>query len=117
MRLCGVADDVIAWEYSITQQGLGPWKEVMMAHMMKGGELGSGKPAMTREEAERAVGSRAKNMIVFLGDVLDGEFGGVEKYLHERCEMGTEDVENLRSRLVVEGESVFGDGTGYWKQA
>lgn len=115
MRLCGVADEVIAWEYSITERGLGPWKEVMMAHMMKGGEPGSGTPAMTRAEAERAVGSRAKNMIVFLGDVLDGEFGGVEKYLLERCELNGKEVESLRRRLVVEGESVFGDGTGYWK--
>lgn len=115
MRLCGVADEVIAWEYSITEQGLRPWKEAIMAHMMKGGEPGSGTPAMTREEAERAVGSRAENMLVFLGDVLDGEFGGVEKYLQVHCEIGTDGVENLRRRLVVEGESAFGDGTGHWK--
>lgn len=115
LRLCGVPDEIIAWEYSITEQGLGSWREVIIGHMMKGGEGGSGTPAMTREEAERAVGSRGKNMIVFLNDVVDKEWGGVEKYMQEHCELGAEDIETVRRRLIIEGESVFGDGTGYWK--
>ncbi len=114
LRLCGVPDEVIAWEYDITKSGLGSWREIIIAHMMKGGEPGSGTPAMTREEAERAVGSRGKNMIVFLNDVVD-RFGGVEKYMQEYCELSAKDVETIRRRLVVEGKSTFGDGSGYWK--
>lgn len=115
LRLCGVPDEITAWEYSITEKGLGSWREVILEHMMKGGESGSGGAALTREEAERAVGSRGKNMIVFLDEVVDQEFGGVEKYMQDQCGLSAEDVETIRRRLVVEGESVFSDGIGYWK--
>ncbi len=117
LRLCGVPDEVIAWEYSLTEQGLGSWRETIIAHMMKGGEEGSGTPAMTREEAQRAVSSRGKNMLIFLNDVVDKEWGGVEKYMREHCEFTTEDIETVRTRLVVEGDSPYGNGTGYWKPA
>jgi protein tyrosine/serine phosphatase len=116
LKLCGVPHEIIAWEYSITEHGLGAWREEIIAHFMKGGEDGSGTPAMTREEAERAVGSRANNMLVFLNEVVDGEWGGVEKYMQDHCGLSAEDIELVRQRLIVEGESLFGDGTGYWKQ-
>lgn len=115
LRLCGVPDEVIAWEYSITKMGLGSWSEVIIAHMMKGGEPGSGTRAMRREEAERAVGSRKRNMTVFLNEVVDREWGGVENYMKEQCHLSADDVEMIRSRLVVEGQSKFGDGAGYWR--
>ena len=115
LKLCGVPHEIIAWEYSITEQGLGAWREEIIAHFMKGGEEGSGTPAMTREEAERAVGSRANNMMVFLDEVVDGEWGGVEKYMEDHCGLSAENIELVRERLIVEGESLFGDGTGYWK--
>ncbi|KAF7513626.1 hypothetical protein GJ744_008920 [Endocarpon pusillum] len=115
LRLCGVPDEVIAWEYSITEQGLGSWRESIIAHMMKGGHEGSGVPAMTRQEAERAVGSRATNMMVFLKDVVDKEWGGVEKYMQDHCDLTAQDIDTVRRRLVVEGDSPYGDGTGYWK--
>lgn len=115
LRLCGVPDEVIAWEYSITKQGLGFWRETIIAHMMKGGEEGSGTLAMTREEAARAVGSRGKNINVFLNDVVDTECGGVEKYLQDHCVLSAGDIETVRTRLVVEGDSPYGDGTGYWR--
>jgi protein tyrosine/serine phosphatase len=115
LKLCGVPHEIIAWEYSITEQGLGAWREQIIAHFMKGGEEGSGTPAMTREEAERAISSRANNIIVFLNEVVDGEWGGVEKYMQEHCGLSIEDIELVRERLIVEGESIFGDGIGYWK--
>jgi protein tyrosine/serine phosphatase len=115
LKLCGVTHEIIAWEYSITEQGLGSWREQIIAHFMKGGEKGSGTPAMTREEAERAISSRANNMMVFLNEVVDGEWGGVEKYMQEHCGLSAEDIELVRERLIVEGQSVFGDGNGYWK--
>ncbi len=116
LRLCSVPDEVIAWEYSLTKQGMGSWRSTIIAHMMKGGDEGSGTPVMTREEAERAVSSRGKNMIVFLNDVVDKEWGGVEKYMHEHCGLSTKDIATIRTRLVVEGDSPYGDGTGYWKK-
>lgn len=117
LRLCGVADEVVAWEYGLTEIGLGEWSRRIVEYMMKGGEVGSGRPAMKREEAERAVGSRPGNMLVFLREVVDGEFGGVERYMQEFCGISAGDVEVIRRRLVVEGESGFGDGRGYWREA
>lgn len=116
LRLCGVADEIVAWEYSITAEGLGSWKETIIAHMMKGaGSSGTVNLPMSREQAERVVGSRAKTMLVFLRDVLDGEIGGVESYMQEKCGLGPADIHAIRTRLVVQGDSPFGDGSGYWK--
>ena len=36
---------------------------------------------MTREEVERTVGSRDKNIIIFLNDVVDKDWRRVEKYV------------------------------------
>jgi protein tyrosine/serine phosphatase len=116
LRLCGVPDEIIGWEYSLTEPGLGSWREVIIAHMMEGGERGIGTQPMTRSKAERAVSSRGKNMIVFLNDVVDREYGGVEKYMQEYCELDVGDIELIRRRLVVEGGSAFGDGGEYWKE-
>ena len=140
LRLCGVADEVVAWEYGITESGLGDWRRVIVERMMadsgggfprvtgygqegEGGgedeEGGGGKAnlkrqGMSREQAERIVGSRAKNMTVFLREVLDGEFGGVRKYLKDYCGFSDEDVDRIRKNLVVEGGEVVSPPQG-WK--
>ena len=123
MRLCGVDDEVIAWEYGITEKGLGDWRRVIVERMMAGfgggfprsrdedeegkeGDANLRKQGMSREQAERIVGSRAKNMITFLKEVLDEEFGGVRKYLKDYCGFTDEDVDRIRSNLVVEGGEV-----------
>lgn len=117
LRLCGVPDEVIGWEYALTEQGLGPWREVIISHFMTEKENRAGMPTMTRAQAERAIGSRATDVRAFLRDVVEGEMGGVEKYMQEKCGLSAQDVDLIRRKLVVEGESVFGDGTGYWKGA
>jgi protein tyrosine/serine phosphatase len=140
LRLCGVADEIIAWEYSITAAGLAPHMETIITHLMSSSndynksnnksnnntdtdtntnisnDVIRSSTTMTRAQAERVVDSRAKNMLVFLRDVLDGsEVGGVEKYMRDRCGLDGADVDAIRARLVVRGESPFGDGSGYWK--
>jgi hypothetical protein len=123
LRLCGVEDEIIAWEYGITQRGLGDWRRVIVERMMAGsgggfpssrdndgeGKEGEGdlrKKGMSREQAERIVGSRAKNMQVFLKEVLDGEFGGARKYLKDYCGFTDEDLNKIKENLVVEAEAV-----------
>lgn len=117
LRLCGVDDEIIAWEYGITERGLGDWRRVIVERMMAGsssgftaakeGEEGKKKKrGMSREQAERIVGSRVKNMMAFLTQVLDGEFGGVRQYLRDYCGFSDEDLEKIRGNLVVEAEPV-----------
>lgn len=59
---------------------------------------------MTAEEAARVCGSRASNMARWLDVVLKKEFGGVEKYMMEKCGFTVEDVEKIRNNLLVPGE-------------
>jgi protein tyrosine/serine phosphatase len=67
-----------------------------------GRERSKSSAMMTRAEAARICGSRAANMRAFLSQVLDGEFGGVEKYLTEMVGLSAEEVEELKRGLVVE---------------
>lgn len=117
LRLCGVDDEVIAWEYGITERGLGDWRRVIIERMIAGsgsafivgkdGEKeGEARRGMSREQAERIVGSRAKNIKVFLKEVLDGEFGGARQYLKDYCAFTDEDLDKIRANLVVAGEAV-----------
>ncbi|KAK5941601.1 hypothetical protein PMZ80_005549 [Knufia obscura] len=115
LRLAGVDDETIAWEYALTEPGLGSWRDVFIERIAKGGmgqagaaskAMGEAKPKMSREEAARICGSRAGNVKAFLTIVLDGEFGGVERYLTEKCGLTKEEVEKLRKILVVPVQKV-----------
>ena len=152
LRLLGVDDDTICWEYAITEPGLGSWRDLFIERISKGGlggpsrdtatsRLNAGKlrdekeaqdkkmdnmspptgPSqrlMSRAEAARICSSRAANMRAFLTQVLDGEFGGAEKYLMEMVGLGREEVEGLKEDLVVEvkeeGEVVEVRGIKGW---
>jgi protein tyrosine/serine phosphatase len=140
LRLCGVDDEVIAWEYGITERGLRDWRRVIVEYMIAGsggrgfpssrdndgvegankeGHVSDGvnlkKHGMSREQAERIVGSRAKNMTVFLREVLDEEFGGVRQYLKDYCGFTDEDLDRIRGNLVVEGIEAVSPPEG-WKE-
>lgn len=110
LRLAGVDDDTIGWEYALTEPGLGSWRDLFIKRIATGGlgqagaksaEVKEVKPKMSREEASRIVGSRAGNIKAFLKIVVDGEWGGVEKYLTDMCKFSTDEVEKLKKILVV----------------
>jgi len=109
LKLCGVDDETICWEYSITEPGLGDWRELFIKRISRGGLGGGGgnveagkTEVVSHEEASRITGSRAENMRAWLRDVLEAEFGGVKRYLTEKCEFTEQEVERLRQNLVVE---------------
>jgi protein tyrosine/serine phosphatase len=105
LKLCGVEDAVVAWEYSLTVPGMGVW-EAMVEQEMVGDSMMPIRShgGMTAEEAQRVCGSRASNMARWLKVVLEKEFGGVEKYMVEKCGFTKEDVEKIRNNLLVPGE-------------
>lgn len=115
LHLCGVDMEDIAWEYAITEPGLGSWRRSFIERISKSG-LGSGqrgatdaKPGeggekpniMSRAEAARICGSRAGNIREFLKTVVEGEWGGVEAYLTGMVGLSQEEVERLKTGLVV----------------
>ncbi len=126
LKLLGVDDDTICWEYAITEPGLGSWRNLFIDRISKGGlggpnreqaysndkegelkrkqtEVGPpGNRMMTRAEASRICGSRAVNMRAWMAEVLQGEFGGSERYLREMVGLSAEEVEGLKEGLVVE---------------
>ena len=133
LRLAGVDDETIAWEYALTEIGLGSWRELFIQRISMGGlgqagtqpksaeaksendagQNGSAsaakneaKPKMSREEAARICGSRAGNIKAFLKLVVDGEWGGHVAYLREKCGLSEEEVEKLRNVLLVPVENV-----------
>jgi hypothetical protein len=53
LSLCGLDDDAIAHEYSLTDLGLAPRKEEIVQHLIKGEALFG-----DRERAERMVSAR-----------------------------------------------------------
>ena len=74
------------------------------------------KHGMSREQAERIVGSRAKNMTIFLREVLDKEFGGVRQYLKDYCSFTDEDLDRIRGNLVVEGVEAVSPPEGWTEE-
>jgi hypothetical protein len=124
MKLVGVDEETICWEYALTEPGLGAWRKEFIERISKTGLGGgggkpkddtgnhkqqvvtgqpeAGKPAITRDEAARICGSRAGNMRAFLRTVLEGEFGGVEKYLTDMVGLSSVEVQKLRDSLVQE---------------
>lgn len=122
-KLVGVDEDTICWEYALTEPGLGRWRDQFIARISASGGLGSGggksqsqsqsqpaekiyqgdrKTPLSREEAARICGSRAGNMRAWLTQVLEGEFGGVERYLREKCGLSDDEINRLREYLTVE---------------
>ena len=45
------------------------------------------------------VSSRKENMEATV-DMIDGEFGGAEKYMKEKCGLSSAEVEQIRSNLL-----------------
>ncbi|OAP61090.1 hypothetical protein AYL99_03291 [Fonsecaea erecta] len=129
MKLVGVDEDTICWEYALTEPGLGGWRKEFIERIAKTGlgggggkpqhqqqvvtgERENGRPAVSREEAARICGSRAGNMRAFLRTVLADEFGGVTNYLTRMCGFSEDEVVRLRDNLIelvdADGEEVLG---------
>ena len=105
LKLCGVDDATVAWEYSLTVPGMGVWEAAVEQEMVGDSMMPlRTHSGMTRLEARRVCGSRAANMDRWLKVVLDGEFGGAAKYLKEYCKFDDEDVDKIRKNLVILGE-------------
>ncbi|TVY21519.1 Tyrosine-protein phosphatase [Lachnellula arida] len=97
LSLCGVEDEVVANEYSLTEMGLPiEWKEAVIEHLSESPALRGNK-----EGAWNLISARAVNMMSTLRMIRE-KFGGAEAYIIEKCGLTKEEVEKIKANLIVE---------------
>ena len=96
LSLCGVPDDAVAHEYSLTDLGLGHRRDEFVGNLTRSGPLQGNRAA-----AERMVSSRPEAMLGTLA-LIRQEYGGVEEFVRGRCGLSDEEIEGIRRNLVVE---------------
>jgi hypothetical protein len=96
LSLCGVPDDAVAHEYALTDLGLGHRRAEFVGNLTQSGPLKGNRAA-----AERMVGSRPEAMLATLA-LIRREYGNVEGFVKGRCGLSDEEIERIKSNLVVE---------------
>lgn len=115
LSLCGVENEDIAYEYALTEIGMGKWRDYLIKRVMEG--AGSVKKQAedvdgvdetklpARDEAERVVNAKKENMLAFLSLGVDGELGGARGYWTDKVGLTAEECDKVINTLVVEGVS------------
>ncbi|KAH8816813.1 tyrosine phosphatase family-domain-containing protein [Xylogone sp. PMI_703] len=101
LSLCGVDDNTVAYEYSLTEMGFPQeFKEKLVTHLMQ-------NPIFVNDEAgaRNVIATRAENMLSTLRMIRE-KFGGVEKYVIEKCGLTKEEVQKIRSNLIVDNQPI-----------
>ncbi|KLU90562.1 hypothetical protein MAPG_10414 [Magnaporthiopsis poae ATCC 64411] len=99
LSLCGVEDEVVAHEYSLTEAGLGHRNQEFVSAL-----AGSGPLEGNVAGAARMVSARKQTMLDTLAMLRD-KYGSVERYVMEHCGLSAEAVERLRKNLLVDAAS------------
>ncbi|KAM5347156.1 hypothetical protein ACJ41O_010161 [Fusarium nematophilum] len=95
LSICGVDDKTIAQEYSLTEVGLGEFREELLAAVMKSPQLHENP-----EGAKRMLGAKPENMLAAL-EALRQQHGSVEQYVVDKCGISPDGVEQIRKNLIV----------------
>lgn len=108
LKLCGVDHATIADEYSLTEQGMGAWKEVILQRLLAEAKYNTQKNTedqqrARRAEAERMMSARKENMAAFL-HWLDDAHGGAEGYWRNTAGLTAEELDRIRELLLVKAE-------------
>jgi protein tyrosine/serine phosphatase len=96
LSFCGVDDETVAEEYSLTEKGLGDWLDYLVQAIIT--RTGIGEAA-----ARNMAGSRKINMVSAL-KMLHAEFGGAEGYFKNKCGLSDEELRKMKDYLVVDKE-------------
>lgn len=93
LSLAGASETVIADEYSLTDVGLAPLRELFVERLLK-------NPVLAGDEVgvRNMVSSKRENMLASLG-MIENEFEGCEGYMRKWCGLGDEEIDILRNRL------------------
>ncbi|KAG9231824.1 tyrosine/serine phosphatase-like protein [Amylocarpus encephaloides] len=98
LSVCGVDDNTVAKEYALTEIGLSrQWKESVIEHL-------SVHPALhgNMEGAWNMISAKAENMLAVL-KVVGEKYGSAEGYMIENCRLTKEEIEMIKSNLIIEG--------------
>ncbi|KFY11343.1 hypothetical protein V492_04522 [Pseudogymnoascus sp. VKM F-4246] len=95
LSLCGVDDETVAREYSLTELGLAQWREQVVAGLMASQTVPS-----DRTGALNMLSARSENMMATLKMIRE-KYGGAEAYIREQCGLGDEEIAQIKSSLVV----------------
>lgn len=99
LSLLGVKPEKIAEEYSLSDIGLRPTRDAVVARLMKSpvfaGAGGGGKA-----RAERMVGARPESMLAML-EMVDKKWGGAEGYVKTMAGLTDEEIAKVRRILAV----------------
>lgn len=106
LSLCGVEDEIVAHEYSLTDLGLKSRHGEFVAHLIKEPAL-KGNPLGAR----RMVGSRRENMIGTLNKIRE-KWGTIENAVLELKLLDKGEIEQLRKNLVVGGSPLDWEAHG-----
>jgi len=101
LSLCGVQDETVAFEYSLTESGLVKWKQKAGIELMANPVLG-----FTRDGALNMLSARATNMLATL-EMIRQKYGGPEGYVIEKCGLSKEEISLIRSNLIVDLEPIY----------
>ncbi|KAJ4298415.1 hypothetical protein N0V88_003445 [Collariella sp. IMI 366227] len=104
LALCGLDDDAIADEYSLTDAGLAVRKEEIVQRLIQGEALFG-----DRERAERMVSARKENMLGTLA-LIHEKYGSVEKYVVDHLGVSPASVDQIRRNLIVDCDDDAQDG-------
>ncbi|KAI1498395.1 tyrosine phosphatase [Biscogniauxia marginata] len=96
LSLCGVPDDVVAHEYSLTELGLRPRFDELVQHIRNIPELRDDV-----EGSKRMLGSRKESMLRTLAWIRE-KYGSVEKCVIELGFLTPEGIAQLRKNLIVD---------------
>ncbi|KAI8630581.1 tyrosine phosphatase [Xylariaceae sp. FL1651] len=96
LSLCGVEDNVVADEYSLTDIGLRSRHEELVANLLSKEEF-RGDP----EGARQMILARRDNMLLFLRKIRR-EYSSVEQCIVDLKLLTAEGIERLRSNMIVD---------------
>jgi len=100
LSLCGVADEVVAEEYALTELGLGTWLPQLVQMIVKHSDV-------SEEAARNMAGARKESMLTALKMVKD-EYGGAEGYFKNKCGVTGEELDKIKTLLTVDEPPVCG---------
>ncbi|OTA58634.1 tyrosine phosphatase [Hypoxylon sp. EC38] len=105
LSLCGVDDEIVAHEYSLTDLGLKERHEELITHLMSNPSLRD--PAA----AKRMISSQKQAMLGTLATIRE-KYGSVEKCVVDLGLLSPEGIKQLRNNLIVDTDE---DGVVPWQ--
>ncbi|KAH8648382.1 tyrosine phosphatase family-domain-containing protein [Xylariales sp. PMI_506] len=103
LSLCGVDDEVVAHEYSLTDLGLRSRHVEFLKHLLK-------EPALRDNPAgaRRMIGSRKDNMLATLAKIREN-WGSVEQCVQDLGMLSADEIIQLRKNLIIDEAAAASD--------